>query len=462
VPEEIIDWGGGNRGGGDQRGVQTRMETTRQSAITTTNRALRVIAEDATSQYALIDPGDGFNDITSLPALTGGGMSGGLGGPGTGKGFGDGNGGSIGGNNHGIGRIFGPVLPRTELSKRCSKQDRIQRLKDNGGTPACEDAVVKGLNWLRTHQAADGSWGSQKAAMTGLALLAYFGHCETPQSMEFGDTTFKGITYLVDLGMKNNGRLATNGDISGQPFCYEHAIATYALAEAATFCKEFKVAVPNLMEITEQAGQFIIDNQNANGGWAYNYARSAGHTDVSVTGWQIQALKACSHTGIKFRRLMPSVNNGLKYLATCQNDIGAFGYTGPPAAGSYYPLTGVGVLCNQMWGKRGAEVSKGVRAIAKFTEFEYAGASGNLYQHYYESQAMMQRGGSEWRRYNDLFRDQILNNQNDDGSWKIPGGKAIASGGEPVYNTSLCILMLEVYYRFLSTGGNIKERSNQL
>ena len=65
------------------------------------------------------------------------------------------------------------------FSKRCSMEDRLQRLKDNGGTPACEDAVVKGLRWLKTSQAADGSWGTQKAAMTGLALLAYFGHCET-------------------------------------------------------------------------------------------------------------------------------------------------------------------------------------------------------------------------------------------------------------------------------------------
>ena len=138
---------------------------------------------------------------------------------------------------------------------------------------------------------------------------------------------------------------------------------------------------------------------------------------------------------------------------TCQNDIGAFGYTGPPAAGTYWPLTGVGVLCNQMWGKRGAEVSKGVRAIAKNSKFDFGGDSGNLYQHYYESQAMMQHGGGDWRKYSDMFRDQVLKNQNGDGSWKKPGGKGIASSGEACYDTSLCILMLEVYYRFLSTGG---------
>ena len=74
--------------------------------------------------------------------------------------------------------------------------------------------------------------------MTGLALLAYFGHCETPDSLEFGDSCLKGIVYLVNVGMQNNGKLGT--DQSAQPFCYEHGIGTYALAEATTFCKDLK------------------------------------------------------------------------------------------------------------------------------------------------------------------------------------------------------------------------------
>ena len=83
------------------------------------------------------------------------------------------------------------------------------------------------------------------------------------------------------------------------------------------------------MEVTEKAGQFIIDNQNDNGGWAYMYAMSKGHTDTSVVGWQLQALKACSHTDIKYKGLNSSVNKGLEYLATCQNENGGFGYNGP-------------------------------------------------------------------------------------------------------------------------------------
>ena len=38
--------------------------------------------------------------------------------------------------------------------------------------------------------------------MTGISLLAYLAHCETPLSEEFGENVLKGISFLVDLGMK--------------------------------------------------------------------------------------------------------------------------------------------------------------------------------------------------------------------------------------------------------------------
>jgi hypothetical protein len=274
----------------------------------------------------------------------------------------------------------------------------------------------------------------------------------------------KGIVYLVNLGMKNNGRLSNNP--TTQSWCYEHAIATYALGEATTFCKELKVDVPNLRQVTEKAGQFIIDNQNQNGGWAYVYAKKGGHTDVSVTGWQVQALKACSHTDINFKGMSSCITKALNYIDGCQDESGGFGYVSKKPAGEgadgYHTLTGVGMLCNQMWGKAG---KAGIRTAAEYilnnSKFDYNTRFCDLYGHYYESQAMMQRGGEDWKKYNDMFRDQLINNQEADGSWKVPGGtaKSIRAVGAPLmksnkhYRTTLCILMLEVYYRFLSTGG---------
>jgi hypothetical protein len=446
-------------GGGGERAADNKVNQKRQKQIVPNTNVKRVFAEGAASTFTIPDQGDSFGEMSPLASVAGGGMSGGLGGSGLGKGFGKGSGDGSGmGTGGGMGKLFG-LIPET-MRKRCSKDDRLQRLKENGGTPACEEAVIKALRFLKKTQNPDGSWnGPSKTAMTGLALLAYFGHCETPASTEFGDSCLKGITYLVNLGMKNGGRMADK--FTGNSWCYEHGIATYALGEATTFCKEIKQDVPGLLEVTEKAGQYIIDNQNENGGWAYNYVTEGGHTDSSIVGWQLQALKACSHTTIRFKGMNSCVSKGLEYLGNNQADNGGFGYSGKKSIDpDYFTLTGVGMLCHQMWGKGNAsEVRKGAKYVLDNTTFKYNDKSANLYVHYYESQAMMQRGGKEWEKYNELFRDQLLNNQDADGSWKPTGGNKHGEA-DKVYRTCLCTLMLEVYYRFLSTdrGGARENR----
>lgn len=402
-------------------------------------------------------------DISPLAALTGGGglqAMATMGGP---NGFGKNPWQGAGLNGGDANQSFFKLLPEA-VAKRCSKQDRYARLKENGGTPASDDAVINALRWLKSQQNADGSWGKEtRVAMTGLVLLAYFGHCETPTSEEFGDSCMRGIVYLVNIGMKNQGRLATN--YTSNHWSYEHPIATYALAEASTFCKEGDV--PNLSEVTLQAGQVIIDNQNQDGGWAYSYATEGGHTDVSISGWQIQALKACSHTKLKFQGINACISKALGYINRCQNENGGFGYTGPHVGETgYFSLTGVGMLCNQMWDKGSrSEVRKGAEYILKESRFDYNTEFCDLYAHYYESQAMIQRGGEEWKKYHEMFHDQLINNQEADGSWKTPGGgqKPRATAAvwqhDKLYRTCLCTLMLEVYYRFLNTSGSKRPHS---
>lgn len=74
--------------------------------------------------------------------------------------------------------------------------------------------------------------------------------------------------------------------------------------------------------------------------------------------------------------------------------------------------------------------------------------------------------GGKWRRFDKMFSNELVRNQKRDGRWESPGfeygcGK---SGGEsslkgidqPVYSTSMCCLMLEVYYRYLTTFKVVK------
>ncbi len=359
-----------------------------------------------------------------------------------GAGWGDGDGLGGGGGFAGI--------PAT-MKARCSPADRMARLLAEGGTPQCEEAVVKALDWLQATQKPDGSWtGNHPVAMTGLALLAYLGHCETPLSPKYGETVLKAITYLIDVGMKNDNRLS-NKDATSIQWVYDHGIAAYALAEAYTFCSQLKIPIPNLDTVTKGSIDMIMQGQNDVGGWVYKFA-SGGGGDNSVGFWQIQAMKAGKHTGLwpnsKFTK--PS-REALKWLEKCQGRDGAIGYRGDPNRSP--GLTGGGVLAFQMWDRgSSSHARKGVKWIAENAEFEWGQESSNLYYHYYHAQAMINHGGKEWDDYNLLFRDKLLKAQNADGSWNQGG---IKHGPVNVHMaTCLATLMLEVYYRFLpGTGG---------
>ena len=125
---------------------------------------------------------------------------------------------------------------------------------------------------------------------------------------------------------------------------------------------------------------------------------------------------------------------------------GAIGYRGDSKQSP--GLTGGGVLAFQMWDMGSSRnASAGIDYISKNTGFEWGDQSANLYYHYYNAQAMINRGGKDWAQYNRLFMDGLLRTRNEDGSWAQNGVKH-----GPVSThmaTCLATLMLEVYYRFV-------------
>ncbi|MCF7674819.1 MAG: hypothetical protein K9N23_07165 [Akkermansiaceae bacterium] len=62
---------------------------------------------------------------------------------------------------------------------------------------------------------------------------------------------------------------------------------------------------------------------------------------------------------------------------------------------------------------------------------------------------MLNYGGPEWRKYNNLFRDVLLKNQAADGTWP----HNFTAHGNLHMNTCLATFMLEVYDRFLPATG---------
>jgi hypothetical protein len=473
VHEKKVDFlpGGGSKQGqqaSDQ--VTQQVKTKQRSNISRSIPKSRVTVQSDTAAMKVQDLPIDDVPMPEATSLLGGSMGGGgFGSSGLGGGGGFGTGQGMGGQGGFV------SLPPT-MKSRCSSAERLQKLVESGGNPECERAVSQSLEWLKTQQNEDGSWGkTHKGAMTGLALLCYLGRCETPDSPFYGDNVMKGILYLIELSKKNQHGLFTTRPeaISG---AYEHGIATYALGEMYTLARMGSKSLPGMREAFERGVEIIIEQQNEKGSWQY-YTKGmtegvkTASSDLSVTGWQYQALKAALHTNLKINGLKPSVDKAVKYLESTQTKDGGFGNVNREAHYNQYSLTGVATLGLQTLARaKSAPIKKGIAfGYNLFTKEPPAwDKNANLYCWYYYAQTFFQNGGEEWAHWNKTALPQILSNQAPAGNWKTEtpdwnAGSTTAAGGDrDIYRTTLCTLMLEVYYRYLKVGdkesGSILDR----
>ncbi|MFT4548271.1 MAG: hypothetical protein ACI8XO_003972 [Verrucomicrobiales bacterium] len=354
--------------------------------------------------------------------------------------------GDFGAGGLGLGTGGGGMGVPGSMKGRCNQADRAKRLRENGGKPGYDKQVVKALDWLKTQQNADGSWGTaHPVAMTGFAILAFSGHCETVDSPKYGKTLVAAINYLVDFGRQNNGNLGKPGN----HLSYEHGIATYALAEAYSINKNSRTKTKSISTALRNAVPVIIEGQTKAGGWLYAYRQGAGG-DLSVSGWNVQALKAAKLTGRKFTGLDKSMKKASGYISAAADPNGLYRYRIDDKPGKL-SLTGVGVLCARMLGKPEGTEDKSFKAI--LASKPNAFRSANLYALYYHSQACFQKGGKVWDEYNKNFQELIAASQEADGSWPIAAGHAKADG--KIYHSCLSVLMMEVYYRYLPATDKI-------
>ena len=341
------------------------------------------------------------------------------------------------------------------MRSRCTATQRMSRLRENGGDEKAEEAVVKGLIFLASKQDKQtGAIGTEyTVGMTSLSLLAFLGHCETPESLKFGDTVVKATLFLMNTAMENNGRM-TNGE-PGDPATYEHAIATYALCELHTMTRASGREIPRLGSVIRKAVGIIVNAQHRDGGWPYGFT-GEGLEDLSVSGWQIQALKAAHNTGERIPGVDQALNKAVNdYLPRIQDSQGAFKYNpGDPAGRD--SLTSAALLGMKMWnGSDKSEYFKGLRYLT--TRYLNPTPGGNYYTPYYNTQLFFLEGGEAWENYNTKFQPLLLAAQNPDGSWLGTGPRR----DDRIMNTAWAVLMLEVYYRYLPTTDKVDMRTGR-
>lgn len=456
-------------GGGTQAGQQAsaemkhKVQQKKRSSINKSVPMKKIVSTSANSAITLPDAPPDLLDVPDVSSMMGGGSlgGGGFGKAGSGGGFGTG---------MGMGAMAGFVSLPPSMRSRCSPQERLQKLAQNGGNPECERAVSNSLEWLKSKQNPDGSWpGPNKAAMTGLALLCYLGRCETPESPFYGDTVLKGINYLIELSNKNEyGYIGE--EIKSGGSTYAHGIATYALGEMYTLARLGSKELPGMKDAFVKGVKLIIDNQNKRGSWTYGgfekgkpyaYDKDSGGEDLSVAGWQFQALKAAKNSSLKIEGLHSALDKCVDYVLSKQTKDGGFGKGNRDQHYNQWSLTGAGTLALQTASKGKTKAIKdSIEFLRKFLEAEPLdwNKNCNLYCWYYYTQAFFQAGGDDWKFYNQQFLPQILAAQNPDGSFKKgrpnwPSGDA----ADPVYRQVLCTLQLEVFYRYLKVADREEE-----
>ncbi len=323
-----------------------------------------------------------------------------------------------------------------------SKEERVDALRKYGGDAGTEEAVLKALRWLAKVQNPDGSWGDRgnRPGISGLALLAFLGHGETPSSPEFGKNVGAAIKFFI------SGFDRTSGFFCRESDTYNHAIATFAVSEAYGMTRE-----PGLYEVMNLAVAKIIEGQRTQGGWDYRYGNSS-RRDLSVGGWNIQALTAAKHASCKNESMRKSLAKAAYDLKKHYDAAsGIFLYDNETKRESLVP---VGTLCLiEIEGMESAEFKGGLKFLLSNDKMEWRkDIQWPLYTWYYQTLTFF-KSEKNWSKWNSQMKRILLANQMEDGHWESPGDVFGVGGMDfKVYSTCLCCLMLEVYYRYFTVS----------
>jgi hypothetical protein len=234
-------------------------------------------------------------------------------------------------------------------------------------------------------------------------------------------------------------------------YLYSHAIATMAICEASGLSGD-----PSLQPAARQAVEFICNSQDPlGGGWRYSPGQPG---DTSVFGWNIFALRSAHLAGIKVpQKVLKACSRYLDQAATDRSRVTYLYQPGRPRGGNLLDpvMTTEALLSRQLlgWPRDFPPLIKGVGMISAHLQ---EGDVRNIYYWYYATQLLHNMKGDRWDRWNLKIREGLISMQVKDGtcaqgSWDPvqPQPDVWAMHAGRLYLTSLSILTLEVYYRYL-------------
>ncbi len=324
------------------------------------------------------------------------------------------------------------------------------------GDDKVDAALLRATSYLLSQQdAATGSVSNKarnETAMTSLSILALgaLGHQPGDPTPE-GQAMRKALGFILRpeaqqpdgyFGQKDNSRM------------YGHGITTLMLAELlgmgadreqdALIREKCRKAIELIMRAQKAPGK----NEHNRGGW--RYTPDASSSDMSVTVWQVMALRAARNAGFDVPR--EAIDEAVRYIKRLyqpesekkgQVRPGGFGYEN---RGNEVSTTAEGLLALQICGEYEAQETLGA-AERLLTAGIKPAERWFFYTTYYYAQGMYQRGGKHAEEGRRVVMEVLLPLQAAEGFWEQGGADGREAG--KVYATSMAILSLAVKNHFL-------------
>ncbi|MAG93177.1 MAG: prenyltransferase [Planctomycetaceae bacterium] len=305
-----------------------------------------------------------------------------------------------------------------------------------------DDSIVRALEYLSKTQADTGAWKTDRygesTAITSLSVMAFMAAGHVPGEGPYGAQIEKGIRWVIDH-QEDNGMLVHRR--SHGPM-YSHGISTLMLGEVIGMVDK-SLAKP-CRKALERATRLILEAQEVSkagnhvGGWRYN--PNSRDSDLSVTGWQLMALRAAKNVGCDVPA--EAIDKAVEYVNKCAVRNGQ-GFSYQPGSGPTPTRTGTGIAALEVCGEHESE--KAIAGAEYLLEHPLTAREHYFfYGVYYCSVGMFKLGGKYWEAHKTNMIEVLLENQNDDGSWKEREARA-----GNVYATSMAVLGLAVEYQYL-------------
>ncbi|TLD70048.1 hypothetical protein FEM03_15070 [Phragmitibacter flavus] len=330
--------------------------------------------------------------------------------------------------------------------------------------PEVKNAIDKGLTYLLTQQRQQGCFLDENkddpvpqhsGAMTSLVIMALssIGHMPSDPTPE-GRAVERALRFMTDaIKPTENGYLGQ----SDRSRMYGHGIMTLMFAEMIGQNQDKELdpllrnRLQNAIDLIMRA-QDVIKSDSNKGGWRYEPGSS--DSDISVSVWQVMALRAANNAGLKVPK--ESIDKAVAYIKrSYRSDRDAqglpldmeSGFTYEPNGGRRtFSTTAAGLLSLQVCAEYDApEVIGGANFLMKNPP--ETKEPWFYYGTYYYSQSMHQCGGEQASTAREITESLLLPLQQPDGSWHPKNGNEKSAG--PVYATALAVLSLSIHHHYL-------------